>query len=51
MFRLPFLYLAADTSEVKMATDPRREANFRWFNTGLKGGSVKGCDTFSARAL
>ena len=23
----------------------------RWFNTGLKGGSVKGCDTFSARTL
>ena len=36
VFRLPFLYLAADTSEVKMATDPRREANFRWFNTGLR---------------
>ena len=36
VFRLPFLCLAADTSEVKMATDPRREANFRWFNTGLR---------------
>lgn len=36
VFRLPFLYLAADTSEVKMATDPRREPNFRWFNTGLR---------------
>ena len=36
VFRLPFLYLAADTSEVKVATDPRREANFRWFNTGLR---------------
>ena len=36
VFRLPFLYLAADTSEVKMATDPRRESNFRWFNTGLR---------------
>lgn len=36
VFRLPFLYLAADTSEVKMATDPRRQANFRWFNTGLR---------------
>ena len=36
VFRLPFLYLAADTSEAKMATDPRREANFRWFNTGLR---------------
>ena len=23
----------------------------RWFNTGLKGGSVKGCDTFSAKTL
>jgi uncharacterized protein len=23
----------------------------RWFNQGLQGGSVKGCDTFSARSL
>ena len=23
----------------------------RWFNAGLQGGSVKGCDTFAARAL
>jgi predicted metalloprotease len=23
----------------------------RWFNTGLQGGSVKGCDTFTARKL
>jgi predicted metalloprotease len=23
----------------------------RWFNTGLRGGSVKGCDTFTARQL
>ncbi len=23
----------------------------RWFNAGLQGGSVKGCDTFSAKAL
>jgi type I restriction enzyme R subunit len=35
IFQLPFLYLAADTSDVMMATDPRREQNFRWFNTGL----------------
>ena len=35
VFRLPFLFLAADTSEVKMATDPGKEKNFRWFNTGL----------------
>ena len=23
----------------------------RWFNNGLQNGSVKGCDTFSARSL
>lgn len=33
--RLPFLYIAADTSDVMVATDPHREQNFRWFNTGL----------------
>jgi type I restriction enzyme R subunit len=31
----PFLYLAADTSDVMAATDPCREQNFRWHNTGL----------------
>ena len=31
----PFLYLAADTSDVMAATDPSREENFRWHNTGL----------------
>lgn len=35
IFQLPFLYIAADTSDVMVATDPRREGNFRWFNTGL----------------
>lgn len=35
IFQHPFLYLAADTTEVKAATDPRREENFRWHNTGL----------------
>ena len=35
IFQHPFLYLAADTSDVKAATDPRREENFRWHNTGL----------------
>lgn len=35
IFQLPFLYLAADTSDVMVATDPRAERNFRWFNTGL----------------
>ena len=27
------------------------EQRQRWFNAGLQGGNVKGCDTFSARAL
>ena len=35
IFQLPFLHIAADTSDVKVATDPRAELNFRWFNTGL----------------
>jgi type I restriction enzyme R subunit len=35
IFRHPFLYLAADTSDVMASTDPRREENFRWHNTGL----------------
>jgi type I restriction enzyme R subunit len=35
IFQHPFLYLAADTSEVMAATDPRREENFRWHNMGL----------------
>jgi type I restriction enzyme R subunit len=35
IFQHPFLYLAADTSEVMAATDPRCEENFRWHNMGL----------------
>ncbi|MDZ4344566.1 MAG: DEAD/DEAH box helicase family protein [Candidatus Binatia bacterium] len=35
IFQHPFLYLAADTSDAMAATDPRREENFRWHNTGL----------------
>ena len=35
IFQHPFLYLAVDTSDVMAATDPRREENFRWHNTGL----------------
>ena len=35
IFQHPFLYLAADTSDVMAATDPRREENFRWHNSGL----------------
>ena len=34
-FQHPFLYLAADTSDVMAATDPCREENFRWHNMGL----------------
>ena len=35
IFQYPFLYCAADTSDVMAATDPRNEQNFRWYNTGL----------------
>ena len=35
IFEHPFLYLAVDTSDVMAATDPSREQNFRWHNTGL----------------
>jgi len=35
IFQHPFLYIAADTCDVKVATDPRREENFLWHNTGL----------------
>ena len=35
IFQLPFLYIAADTADVMVATDPRRVENFRWFNSGL----------------
>lgn len=35
IFQHPFLYIAADTCDVKAATDPRREENFRWHNIGL----------------
>jgi len=40
IFQLPFLYIAADTSEVMVATDPRREENFRWHNAGLENKAV-----------
>jgi len=35
IFQLPFLHIAADTSDVMVATDPREETNFRWHNMGL----------------
>ena len=40
IFQHPFLYLAADTGDVKAATDPRREQNFRWHNTGLNNAAI-----------
>lgn len=40
IFRHPFLYLAADTCDAMAATDPRREQNFRWHNTGLTNESI-----------
>ena len=42
IFQLPFLYIAADTSDVKVTTDPRREENFRWYNTGLENQPLTG---------
>jgi type I restriction enzyme R subunit len=35
IFQHPFLYLAADTSDVMAASDPSHVENFRWYNTGL----------------
>jgi type I restriction enzyme R subunit len=35
IFRHPFLYLAADTSDAMAASDPSRVENFRWHNSGL----------------
>ena len=35
VFQHPFLYLAADTSDVMAATDPSRIENFCWHNSGL----------------
>jgi len=35
IFQHPFLYLAADTSDVMAATNPSRTENFRWHDQGL----------------
>lgn len=35
IYSLPFLYVASSNTEVKVATDPRKEKNFRWFNAQL----------------
>jgi len=40
VFRYPFLYLAADTSDVMAGSDPRRVENFRWHNSGLTNAPV-----------
>lgn len=40
IFQLPFLHIAADTSSVQVATDPRDAKNFRWFNTGLTNSAL-----------
>lgn len=36
IFQLPFLYIASDTSDVMVSTNPTREENFRWHNAGLE---------------
>jgi len=33
---IAFLHIAADTSDVMVATDPGAEKNFSWYNTGLE---------------
>ncbi len=35
IFSLPFLYVAMDTADIKVATNPRLERYFRWYNAGL----------------
>ncbi|RYF88234.1 MAG: type I restriction endonuclease subunit R, partial [Chitinophagaceae bacterium] len=35
LYQLPFLYIASSNTEVKVATDPGTEKNFRWFNAQL----------------
>lgn len=40
IFQLPFLHIAADTSDVMVATNTASENNFRWYNTGLTNKAV-----------
>lgn len=35
IFKFPFAYFAASNTEVKAATNPQSEKNFRWFNARL----------------
>ena len=40
IYQLPFLHMAMDTSEVKVATNPNSESNFLWFNQDLENKSI-----------
>ncbi len=40
IYQLPFLHIAMDTSEVKVATNPNSESNFLWFNQDLENKSL-----------
>jgi len=35
MYKMPFLYVASSNTEIKVATNPNSEHNFRWFNSEL----------------
>lgn len=35
LYKLPFLYVASSNTEIKVATNPNSENNFRWFNAQL----------------
>jgi len=35
MYKMPFLYVASSNTEIKVATNPNSEHNFRWFNAEL----------------
>lgn len=35
IYRMPFLYVASSNTEIKVATNPNSEKNFRWFNAEL----------------
>lgn len=35
LYTLPFLFVASSNTEVKIATDPNSDKNFRWFNADL----------------
>jgi type I restriction enzyme, R subunit len=35
IYKMPFLYVASSNTEIKVATNPNSETNFRWFNAKL----------------